>query len=1810
MNRKNLVLGLFLWTSFILSAEAAIPKSKSYFTQKPEDTEAVYFTSGNFNITADGKSDVTEALQGAINKMKLEQNFGIIFIPEGTYVISKTIYIPAAIRIIGYGQKRPVFVLRKNTPGYQEPVTSDKGKANYMFWFTSSVVEPGKPVNDAGAGTFYSVLSNVDIVIEDGNPAAVALRTHYAQHSFVAHCDINIGKGKAGLFDIGNEMEDVRFFGGDYGIYTTKASPGWQFMMLDTYFEGQRIAAIKTQQAGLTILRMNVNNVPKVIDVDPGFWEKLYMEDCQFKNISGPAISFENEGNDILQINLRNITCQNVPVIVSYQRSKTVTAAPAKIYMIKSFVYGLQMEDITADQEFKTLFESEVLVTLPAPAASDIPALPPMETWVNLKDLGAKGDGTNDDTEIIRKAIEKYKTIYVPQGLYRVTETIKLKPETVIIGLHPIATQFIIGESTPPFSGFGSPVPLMESPQGGTNIVTGVGLYTGEYNYRAVACKWMSGEKSMLDDVKFVGGHGGMKKGPYVPWGGYGNQDRKPNPVQGSDPAWDTQYWSMWVTNGGGGIFKNIWTASSYANSGIYVSNTTTPGKIYAMSVEHHVRNEVRFNRVSNWKMYALQLEEESREGVYCQPMEISNCSNLMFANLYLFRVIRFKTPYPYSVRTWDCSNLEFLNVHNYSQIKFTTDNPLYDINTNTEVRPVELARLFLTGKTPKNSSSSDAPVKMLAKGFEFVEGMCSDSKGNIYFSEQRLKRIYKWSVETNSLDLLADFPWEPLSLGCDSKDNLLVVFKYFPQYGHKINGEQEKYINPPDASGTSFSMWGNSGFGTLVYSLNPNHPDETIQPLKKAKMGSVGKIYKALYPTNRWRDYHDFDKVVVNSNEECWIAPDGVTIIPVCYDLARSSGLAEAIPGKPLYVSNEYDKRTVKLDVDDQGIVSNIQQFAEKGEFFSIPEKNGDVYIADGDIYVFNNEGRQKGMIHVPERPNSIAFGGKDKKSLFITGREALYSAKYVPVPAFKVLAVASADPDHDPMIIKSKAFLEKIAADNNFEIVVTRDASLINEENLSQYKVFVQLHLAPFDMTMDQQIALQHFISRGNGWVGVHAAGLTGTQFKGTSVPYWMWFEHLMGDIIYSPHPAKQTGTILVEDLNHPVTKDLPASFRFYDEWYEFNKSPRAGVHVLATADESSYKQEIPMGDHPMIWINEKYERAVYIGIGHDTLACTDPNFTMLMRNAILWAATPEKDKEIRTIDNSLKQDVTILANQVAYDLNGPKTAMVKSNKPFPSSLSFDIVDAVTLKEEYSGSLKQGVQVEEWSPGVYYSQADFTQFRKPGYYKVTLKYNGKEYSSCDFEIGNKALGKKSIPAITGFFFHQRANSPQELDADKSIVLFGSEKTVDLHGGWCDASGDISKYFSHLAYTNFMNPQQTPMVTWSMINTAETAGKMLDSINALENLKKEAIYGADYIMRSLSQEGYFYMTVFTYFNRDPKARRVVGLLADSKTTSDYQCGFREGGGMGVAVLARIARWGIGGDFTSKQYLDGAEKAFEHLLANSPKYADDGKENIIDDYCALMGATELWITTGKNLYRDEARKRAANLAGRISPQGYFIANDSNRPFWHAADAGLPVIALARYLDKESDPGLRETALTTIRKALDYNLQITNEVPNPFGYPRQSFLYKDKVMNGFFIPHENESGWWWQGEDARLGSLAAAAIVGGRLVYPGNYAYGVRQDLAEFAYSAVSWVLGCNPYNICMMYGYGTNNVPYMSSMYGHGSGRGGISNGITGKDGKGDGTGIDFKMEDNGNEWRWSEQWIPHTGWFLQAVASMSSDKQ
>lgn len=337
------------------------------------------------------------------------------------------------------------------------------------------------------------------------------------------------------------------------------------------------------------------------------------------------------------------------------------------------------------------------------------------------------------------------------------------------------------------------------------------------------------------------------------------------------------------------------------------------------------------------------------------------------------------------------------LNVHNYSQIKYTIDLPLYDINRDRDVRPWEFTRLCITGQESRRCPLTCATgvVERVATGFEFAEGIARDSHGNIFFCEQRLRRIYKWDVARQALDLVADLPWQPLSLAFDTQDHLPVIFRYDPQPGYKINGEQESVPVLADAGGTSFSGWGNSGFATWVYAIDPARPEESIRLLPRVPMDSVKQVAKALYPANRWRDGHDFNQVAVAVPEHCFVAPDDVTIIPECYDLARASSVLEAIPDKPFYAADEYDARMVRMDVDERGRLSNLRYFVEQGEFGSAVDEDGNLYIANGQIYIYNPEGERVGEIQVPERPAPLQFGGKARDILFIAARSSLYAVR-----------------------------------------------------------------------------------------------------------------------------------------------------------------------------------------------------------------------------------------------------------------------------------------------------------------------------------------------------------------------------------------------------------------------------------------------------------------------------------------------------------------------------------------------------------------------------------------------------------------------------------------------------------------------------------------------------------------------------------------------------------------------------------------------------------------------------------------------
>ena len=135
------------------------------------------------------------------------------------------------------------------------------------------------------------------------------------------------------------------------------------------------------------------------------------------------------------------------------------------------------------------------------------------------------------------------------------------------------------------------------------------------------------------------------------------------------------------MTDGGGGTFFDIWTPSTFAHAGMLVSDTATPGRVYQMSSEHHVRHEVQLRNVSNWQIYALQTEEERGEGGFALPLEIDSSSNITLSNFHIYRVISSFQPFPWAIKVSRSKNIRFRNVHCYSNSKVSFDLSLIHIS-------------------------------------------------------------------------------------------------------------------------------------------------------------------------------------------------------------------------------------------------------------------------------------------------------------------------------------------------------------------------------------------------------------------------------------------------------------------------------------------------------------------------------------------------------------------------------------------------------------------------------------------------------------------------------------------------------------------------------------------------------------------------------------------------------------------------------------------------------------------------------------------------------------------------------------------------------------------------------------------------------------------------------------------------------------------------------------------------------------------------------------------------------------------------
>jgi sugar lactone lactonase YvrE len=985
----------------------------SVITSRLEDPKAVYLDAPS------ASSDSSASLQSAIDKASATGREGIVFIPAARYNLTHTVYLWPGVRLIGYGATRPVFVLPPNTPGFQNGMgvmvmftgltPHERPRAGDRIAFPPpGTVPPNNDVADANPNTFYSAMSNIDFEIGEGNPAAVAVRFHVAQHSFLTHMDFHIGSGLAAIYQAGNEAEDLHFYGGRYGILTEKTSPAWQFTLIDAVFDGQREAAIREHEVGLTLIRNAFRNVPKAIDIDDGYPDQLWVKDSRFEKISGSVVTISLENSPLTEIGFENAVLSNAPLFATLRETGKTIAGKGPVYEVKSFNYGLIVPGEGRMGSMGMRLDAAPLASLPAPATPAIRPLPPSSEWVNVHTLGVKGDGTSDDTAALQQAINTHRVLYFPGGRYVVRDTIMLKRDTVLVGLHPTLTQIDLMDETPGYQGVGSPKAVLFAPSGGENIVSGIGVFAGGINPRAVAVLWKAGEKSLIDDVRFLGGHGS------------GGNPYNNNHTADSDlhKRWDGQYPSLWIADGGGGTFADIWTPNTFAQAGFVVSNTSTPGHVYELSNEHHLRNEIKFDHVENWDINGPQTEEEAGESPEALSLEIAFCRNLTIANYHGYRVTRSRAPFPAAVRIYQSSDIHFRNVHVNAESgygicdangcgtflrlsKFPYENAIEDVTHHLEVREREFAVLDIDSD-PQRPAESDASavlargetVKKLEDGFFSISGAAVDAAGKLYFVDHHNQRIYGWTRK-EGLTVERDNPLDPVNLAFDKSGNLLVVSSAGPEstvytFRPGSSSEELHVLTPqtarphPNAAVILPVNWWNNG--EFKDQLN----------LDTMRFTTLAEMFAADANTPQAREYISTDgSVFLPARRVFQQGPANDTSGWRFSDNLDTYGFIVAQTGQRVYVSSESEDITYSAKVQPDGALSDLKAFAQRGGESVAVDSHGNVYVANGQIFVYAPDGKQIAQIDVPERPLQLIFGGPDHQTLFILAHHSLFAAQ-----------------------------------------------------------------------------------------------------------------------------------------------------------------------------------------------------------------------------------------------------------------------------------------------------------------------------------------------------------------------------------------------------------------------------------------------------------------------------------------------------------------------------------------------------------------------------------------------------------------------------------------------------------------------------------------------------------------------------------------------------------------------------------------------------------------------------------------------
>lgn len=262
------------------------------------------------------------------------------------------------------------------------------------------------------------------------------------------------------------------------------------------------------------------------------------------------------------------------------------------------------------------------------------------------------------------------------------------------------------------------------------------------------------------------------------------------------------------------------------------------------------------------------------------------------------------------------------------------------------------------------------AQLEKLGDGFSFTEGPATDMEGNVFFTDQPNNKIIRWSTLTGELTTFTDSAGRANGLAFDrlgnliaaaDMDNQLVVFDRSGNKTVLIENYKGKRLNGPN------DLW-----------IHPNSGIYFTDPLYK-------------------RDYWDRNPEMQQDGMHLYyLSPDRSRFYRVDEKLQKPNGIVGTPDGKKLYVADIGAGKTYVYDIDVSGDLINKKLFVDMGSDGMTIDHKGNVYLTGKGVTVFNKNGDKIAHIPVDEYwTANVAFGGKDRKTLFITASDAVYGLK-----------------------------------------------------------------------------------------------------------------------------------------------------------------------------------------------------------------------------------------------------------------------------------------------------------------------------------------------------------------------------------------------------------------------------------------------------------------------------------------------------------------------------------------------------------------------------------------------------------------------------------------------------------------------------------------------------------------------------------------------------------------------------------------------------------------------------------------------